>query len=75
VSFERTQERSSRVSANLRPGRREFPRGEPADASVAEVVESRHPEYRPGDLVQARIGWRTHAAISITGVRRVDPGR
>jgi N-terminal domain of oxidoreductase len=49
--------------------------GEPMEGeTVAEVVESRHPEYRPGDLVQARIGWRTHAAISITGVRRVDPG-
>src|SRR5580704_2792552 len=42
--------------------------------TVAEVVESRHPEYRPGDLVQARIGWRTHAAVSVAGLRRVDPG-
>src|ERR1700731_2801753 len=33
--------------------------------AVAEVIESRHREYRPGDLVQARIGWRTHAAISV----------
>jgi NADPH-dependent curcumin reductase CurA len=42
--------------------------------TVAEVVESRHPEYRPGDLVQARIGWRTYAAIGVAGLRRVDPG-
>jgi NADPH-dependent curcumin reductase CurA len=49
--------------------------GEPTEGeTIAEVVESRHPGYRPGDLIPARIGWRTHAAISITGVRRVDPG-
>jgi NADPH-dependent curcumin reductase len=41
--------------------------------TVAEVVESRHPDYRPGDLVQTRSGWRTHAAISVEGLRRVDP--
>ena len=33
--------------------------------TVAEVIESRHPEYRLGDLVQARIGWRTYAAIGV----------
>jgi NADPH-dependent curcumin reductase len=49
--------------------------GEPMEGeTVAEVIESRHPEYRPGDLVQARIGWRTHAAISVAGVRHVNPG-
>jgi hypothetical protein len=49
--------------------------GEPMEGeTVAEVLESRHAEYRPGDLVQARIGWRTHAAISVAGVRRVNPG-
>jgi NADPH-dependent curcumin reductase CurA len=42
--------------------------------TVAEVVESRHKKYRPGDLIQARIGWRTHAVISVAGLRRVDPG-
>jgi NADPH-dependent curcumin reductase CurA len=48
--------------------------GEPMEGeTVAEVVESGHPEYRPGDLVQARSGWRTHAAISVDGLRRVDP--
>ena len=48
--------------------------GEPMEGeTVAEVFESRHPEYRPGDLIQARIGWRTHAAIRIAGLRRVDP--
>jgi hypothetical protein len=48
--------------------------GEPMEGeTVAEVVESQHPDYRPGDLVQARSGWRTHAAISVDGLRRVDP--
>ena len=48
--------------------------GEPMEGeTVGEVVESRHPDYRPGDLVQARSGWRTHAAIGVEGVRRVDP--
>src|SRR5260221_541380 len=48
--------------------------GEPMEGeTVAEVVESRHPNYRPGDLVQARTGWRTYAAISVEGLRRVDP--
>src|SRR5208282_4233456 len=48
--------------------------GEPMEGeTVAEIVQSRHPDYRPGDLVQARSGWRTHAAISVEGLRRVDP--
>src|ERR1700728_2618705 len=41
--------------------------------TVAEVVESRNTEYRPGDLIQARIGWRTYAAISVAGFCRVGP--
>jgi NADPH-dependent curcumin reductase len=53
---------------------RPFEIGEPMEGeTVAEVVESRHPDYRPGDLVQARSGWRTHAAISVDGLRRIDP--
>jgi NADPH-dependent curcumin reductase len=48
--------------------------GEPMDGeTVAQVIESRHPDYRPGDLVQARSGWRTHAAITVERLRRVDP--
>jgi NADPH-dependent curcumin reductase CurA len=49
--------------------------GEPMEGeTVAEVVDSRHPAYQPGDLIQSRTGWRTHAAISGAGLRRVDPG-
>jgi len=48
--------------------------GEPMEGeTVAEVIKSRHPDYQPGDLIQARTGWRTHAAISVRGLRRVDP--
>ena len=48
--------------------------GEPMEGeTIAEVVESRHPDYQPGDLVRARSGWRTHAAISAEGLHRVDP--
>jgi NADPH-dependent curcumin reductase len=41
---------------------------------VAEIVQSRHPAYRSGELVQSRIGWRTHAAVAPAEVRRVDTG-
>ena len=41
---------------------------------VAEVVRSRHPAYRGGELVQSRIGWQTHAAVAPAEVRRVDTG-
>lgn len=40
--------------------------GEPMEGeSVAEVLKSRHPDYRPGELVQVRSGWRTHAAVRV----------
>src|SRR3984957_10596672 len=41
---------------------------------IAEILESRHPAYRQGDLVQGRIGWRTHAAVVAEAVRRVGNG-
>jgi NADPH-dependent curcumin reductase len=40
---------------------------------IAEILESRHPAYRQGDLVQGRTGWRTHAAVGAE-VRRVETG-
>jgi NADPH-dependent curcumin reductase len=42
--------------------------------AVAEVIESRHPDHSPGELVRALIGWRTHAAISAADARPVSPG-
>ncbi len=40
---------------------------------VAEVVESRNDRFRPGDIVEGRFGWCTHAASDGEGVRKVDP--
>src|SRR3981081_1210206 len=42
---------------------------------VAEILQSTHPAYRPGELVLAMTGWRTHAAIEASGLRRLDPGQ
>lgn len=49
--------------------------------SVAEVLASRHPGFRPGDLVAGRIGdaracamgWRSHFALPGDGLRKLDP--
>jgi hypothetical protein len=41
--------------------------------TVSEVVESRHREFKAGDLVQGYDGWQTHAVSSGFGVRRLDP--
>jgi len=42
--------------------------------AVAEVLESRHPDWKPGDLIETiGFGWQTHAAVSGDGLTRVDP--
>ena len=41
---------------------------------VAEVVRSRHPSFSRGELVQGRIGWRTHAAVAPRDLQKVDTG-
>jgi NADPH-dependent curcumin reductase len=41
--------------------------------TVAQVVESRHPDYRPGEYVVVRNGWQQFALSSGQGVRRLDP--
>jgi len=43
--------------------------------TVAQVLESRHPDYRPGEYVVARNGWQQFALSSGQGVRRLDPSR
>lgn len=40
--------------------------------TVAEVVESRHPGFAPGDFVAVRNGWQTHALSDGAGVRKLD---
>jgi NADPH-dependent curcumin reductase len=60
---------SAAVSQRLNPG--DVMSGE----TVAQVIESRHPEYRPGEYVVARNGWQQFALSSGQGVRRLDPNR
>jgi NADPH-dependent curcumin reductase CurA len=43
--------------------------------TVAQVVESRHPAYRPGEYVVVRNGWQQYALSSGQDVRRLDPDR
>ena len=43
-------------------------------ATVAEVVGSRHPGFREGELVLARAGgWQDYAALDGQGLRKLDP--
>jgi hypothetical protein len=43
---------------------------------VAEIIESRHPDYAVGDLVQGLFGWQEHVVIRTTGdqPRTMPPG-
>lgn len=42
--------------------------------TVGEVVESNHPDYRVGEIVQGRQGWRRYAVSDGTDIdRKVDP--
>jgi len=43
--------------------------------TVAQVLESRHPGYRPGEYIVVRNGWQQYALSSGQGVRRLDPDR
>jgi NADPH-dependent curcumin reductase CurA len=43
--------------------------------TVAQVLESRHPDYRPGEYIVVRNGWQQFALSSGQGVRRLDPGK
>jgi NADPH-dependent curcumin reductase CurA len=40
---------------------------------VAEVIDSRHPDYRLGDLVFGMFGWQDYAISDGSGVTRVPP--
>jgi NADPH-dependent curcumin reductase len=43
--------------------------------TVSEVVESKHPSFKPGDVVQGYDGWQTHAVSNGAGVRKLDPAQ
>ena len=41
--------------------------------SIARVLVSNLPDYRPGDLVLARTGWQTHSVSNGDRVQKIDP--
>jgi NADPH-dependent curcumin reductase CurA len=41
---------------------------------VGEVLESRHPDYQPGEYVESfTFGWQEYAVLEGAAVRKVDP--
>lgn len=40
--------------------------------TVAEIVESQHPGFRPGEIVAVRNGWQQYAVSDGQGVRKID---
>jgi NADPH-dependent curcumin reductase CurA len=42
--------------------------------TVSEVVESRHPDFKPGDVVLGANGWQAFGLSDGRGLRRLDPG-
>ncbi len=43
-------------------------------AAVGEVIESRHPDFKAGDIVEGRFGWQHIALSNGQGVNRVPAG-
>ncbi|WP_323750751.1 NADP-dependent oxidoreductase [Marinobacter sp.] len=41
--------------------------------AVSEVLESRHPDLSPGDMVVGRTGWQTHSVVHADELFRIDP--
>lgn len=41
--------------------------------TVAQVVESRHPHFAPGEIVVVKNGWQEYALSDGQGVRKADP--
>ena len=41
--------------------------------SIAEVAESRHPDYAKGEIVLAQTGWQTHCLSNGQGVLKINP--
>ena len=42
--------------------------------AVAEVIESRHPDWRAGDLLETQYGWREYAVLDPSNATRVSTG-
>ncbi len=41
--------------------------------TVNEVIESKSPNLKAGDIVLAHSGWQTHAVVDAKGLRKIDP--
>jgi NADPH-dependent curcumin reductase CurA len=41
--------------------------------TVAEVLESKSPQYRPGDIVLSRSGWQEYAIANADTLQKIDP--
>ncbi|WNJ92130.1 NADP-dependent oxidoreductase [Bosea sp. 685] len=41
--------------------------------TVAEVLESRHPDFKPSDIVLSHSGWQSHAVAGGPHLRKLDP--
>ncbi len=44
-----------------------------AGATVSRIMQSRHRDWREGDIVVAYSGWQTHAISDGSDLRRIDP--
>ena len=40
---------------------------------IAQVAESKHPNFEVGDIVNAGIGWQEYGVVGGNGVRKIDP--
>ncbi|MDE0427619.1 MAG: NADP-dependent oxidoreductase [Candidatus Poribacteria bacterium] len=40
---------------------------------IAEVIETKHPNFEIGDIVNAGIGWQEHGVAAGDGLRKIDP--
>ena len=44
-----------------------------AGEAVSRVLDSRDPNYEPGDLIAAHSGWQTHPVVKAGNARKLDP--
>ncbi len=40
---------------------------------IAQVIESKHPNFEVGDIVNANIGWQEYGVTEGNGLRKIDP--
>lgn len=41
--------------------------------TISEIVTSKHPSYKPGDIVLSYSGWQEYALSNSAGLRKLDP--